>query len=119
MSLEDRKHLALIVRLQVKKTVLGQNPAVALIELQFTHIGYTPIVLREMLFADRNERRGRIDAGDPVSSVNKVLRHWFCGTTTNIENAPISIRHRQTKTIPSLSMTLVEIDDVIGMLLRE
>lgn len=133
MGLENREHSTLILRRQVKETVPRQNASVTLFKRQLAHVGNMPIVLRKTLPAQGDHRRGRINARHSVSRADQVTSHGFGTATANVEDMTSRNRHGVTKTIqpglldqtprantiPCLSVTFVEIDDLMGCFMHE
>jgi hypothetical protein len=131
MSLENREHSTLILRRQVKETVPRQNARVTPIKRQVAHVGHMPILLRETLLTQGDHRHGRINATYGVSRADQVSSHGFGTATADVEDIISHDRHGLTKTIqpglfdqaprantiPRLSVTVVEIDDLIVALL--
>ncbi|PBJ04799.1 hypothetical protein BSF40_36000 [Pseudomonas sp. ACN5] len=133
MGLENREHSTLILRRQMKETVPRQNASETLFKRQLAHVGHMPIVLRKTLPTQGDHRHGRIDASHSVSRADQVTRHGFGTATADVEDMTSRNRHGQAKmiqpglfdqtpranTIPCLSVTFVEIDDLMGCFMHE
>src|SRR4051794_15251120 len=64
---ENRKHVALIVRRQVKETVPCDQTRKSLCQCQRAHVGDEPALAWQAAAAGRNEARRRVDPRDLIT----------------------------------------------------
>jgi hypothetical protein len=72
MFAENRKHLALVVRAQVEKTVPREHAVKAPIQRQVPHVRNYPVLAWELGFADADEVFGRVHPRHIISVLNEI-----------------------------------------------
>src|ERR1700722_5612259 len=121
MFSENRKHLALVLRAQVEKTVPCENSAEAPIERQFPHARDYPVLPWDLRFADINEIFRRVPSCYLVSLLDEITADGVSRSASNVENRRASW-HKRKKPVkqgllekvvssisgPSMSVPLIE-----------
>lgn len=131
MAFEHGEHGALIVRAQVEQAVPGQNAGKVLVQGQTAHVGIDPLLLGKALATLIQQGGAAVDASDRVSMFEQIARYRLATATPQVQYLPASphdlakafepglfavkcLGVGPTRPVPSLGMTLVQIDDVTG-----
>jgi hypothetical protein len=95
---KPRKHLALIVRAQMKETIPCQDAIKTSVERQLTHVHYKPFGIRKACATDLNHGRRRIDADNTKSTIDQMASDRLTHPAANVENGS-SGKHMKQKPI--------------------
>src|SRR6266849_5090905 len=89
MLLENRKHLPLVLRAQVKEAVPGKKSVKNIVQANRPHVCDLPLLRREMFLGNSDEFRRRIHAGDVAPILDEIAPDRFARATPDVEGARV------------------------------
>lgn len=78
MGSEHIEHVPLIIGLEEKKAVPTENPVKLTMKRDCSHVGHYPLLIRQTLATERDERRRGIDAGHTKSVLHEMASDRHC-----------------------------------------
>lgn len=83
---EAGEHGPLIVLIQVKEAVPGENSVEPAPEVQRAHVAQMPILVGKPLLAERQQARGRVQTGHPKAAPDQVAGNRLAAPAAEIED---------------------------------
>ena len=128
MGGEAGEQCALVVGGEMEDTVPGDQAVEAAAEIERAHVGDQPLLLREALPAQGDQRGGAIDAGHGEAALDQVAGDRLARAAAQVEDGRADRQQRRETVeprglephfssahpVPGIRMRFIEIDDPLA-----